>query len=258
MREGCRRGEPLSEQQNLFDRLALGELLDSTPFVEQARRGPDHIFTDSLEQKVHGFRRAGELRADGHDESARLLNDAPRPPIRVRKAVMQCRLRVKSVPHRFHGFLPGVVVEHEIAQVWMPLETHAEQVLRFPLVPVRGVNPLDHTGEDVVGKGRGYQHTQPAHVAFAVKRIAQMPIARTLLDDQTRKTEPFLLDDFTAHIDQHRAGAGHFGRRSGGVEVASRLSRPAPFDQCREIGGGHGRFILILQRRPVSGVHAAA
>ena len=133
------------------------------------------------------FRDAGELRADGHDERARFLDDAPRPPVGVRTAVAHRRLRVESVAHRLDPFLPDVVVEHEIAQMGVPFEAHAEQILRFPLVPVRRVNPFDDAGEDLLRERRAHQHVHPAGLAFAVERIAQLPLARALLDDQTRR-----------------------------------------------------------------------
>ena len=85
---------------------------------------------------------------DRHDERARLLNDAPRPPVGVRKAIAHRRLRIEAAAHRLDTFLPGVVVEHEIAQTRMALEAQAEQILRFAFVPVRRVNPLDDARED--------------------------------------------------------------------------------------------------------------
>ena len=102
---------------------------------------------------MHRFRHAGKLRADGHDERARLLDDAPGPPVGVRTAIAHRRLRVESVAHRLDALLPGIVVEHEIAQVRMPLEAHAEHILGFPLVPIRRVNPLDHAGENLLRRG---------------------------------------------------------------------------------------------------------
>ena len=96
---------------------------------------------------MHRFGHAGEFRADGHDERARLLHDAPRPPVGVRTAMAHRRLRVEAVAHRLDVFLPGIVVENEITEVRMAFKTHAEQILRFALVPVRRVNPLDDARE---------------------------------------------------------------------------------------------------------------
>jgi hypothetical protein len=207
-----RRRESLRQEQNLIDRFALSELLNRAPFVEQARRGADDVFADGFEQKMHRFRHAGEFRTDGHDERTRLLDDAPRPPVGVRKAMAHRRLRVDAAPHRLDIFLPGVVVEHKIAEVRMTFEVHAEQILRFPLVPVRRVNPLDDAREDVLRERCAHHHVHPARVAFTVERVAQLPLARAFLDNQAGKAETPILENTTAQIGKHSAGAGHLGR----------------------------------------------
>ena len=100
---------------------------------------------------------------------------------RGRQSASGRRLRIaacgiKSAAHRLDAFLPSVVVEHEIAQMRMTFEAHAVQILRFPLVPVRRVNPFDDAGKDILSKGRVRQHVHPAACACAVKRVAQLPL----------------------------------------------------------------------------------
>ena len=245
MSEGRRRREPFREQQDLLDRLALSELLDGAPFVEEARRGADDVFADRFKQKVHRFRHPREFGADGHDECARLLNDAPGPPVGVREAMAHRRLRVKSAAHRFDAFLPGVVVEHEIAQMRMTFEAHAEQILRLPLVPVRRVNPLDNAGEYLLREGRAHQHVHPAGSAFAVKHIAQLPLGCAFLDDQTGETEIPFLDNLTAHLGEHRASAAHFARRGRGVEACTALVRASGVRSHPSVRCGSWVFHLV-------------
>ena len=179
---------------------------------------------------MHRFCDAGKFRPNGHNERARFLDDAPGPPIDVRTAVAHRRLRVESVAHRLDALLPDVIVENEIAEMRMPFEAHAEQVLGFPLVPIRRMNPLDNAGENILRQGGAHQHVHPAGFAFTVKRVTQLPLARTFLDNQTREAEIPLLDNPTAHLGEHRAGARHFA-----VEVGASKPHCACPGQRRSI-----------------------
>ena len=44
------------------------------------------------------------------------MHDAERSPVGIGRAMEQRFARVERVAHRLDAFLPGVVVEHEIAQ----------------------------------------------------------------------------------------------------------------------------------------------
>ena len=164
MGKGRRRREPFRQQQNFIRRFAFGEFLNRAPFVKQARRGADDIFTNRFQQKMNGFGHAGKFRADGHHERARLLNNAMRTPVRVRLAMEHRRLWIEVAAHRLDVFLPRVVVQNEIAQTWMTFKVQAEQILGFALVPVRSVNKFDDTRKSLFGKRRIDQHMNPASV----------------------------------------------------------------------------------------------
>ena len=96
---------------------------------------------------------AGIFRADGHHECARLLNDAMRPPVGIRLAMTHRRLRIEMMAHRLDVFLPGVVVQNEIAEARMAFKIQAEQILGFALVPVRRVNEFDDAGKGFSASG---------------------------------------------------------------------------------------------------------
>ena len=159
MSKGRRRRKPFRQQQDFVHRFAFGELLDGAPFVEQARRRADDVFADGFEQEMHRLRHAGVFRANGHDERARFLNDAPRPPVGVRFAMAHGRLRIEMAAHRLDVFLPGIVVQDEIAEARMTFKVQAKQILGFALVPVRRVNEFDDARKSFLGERRG----RPAH-----------------------------------------------------------------------------------------------
>jgi hypothetical protein len=168
------------------------------------------------------------------------------------------RLRVEPTAHGFDIFLPEVVVEHEIAKTRMTFKVHAEQIFGLALVPVCRVNPFDDAGERVFRERRAHQHVNPAGFAFAVKRVAQLPLARAFLDDQAGETEIPLLENTTVHIGEHATGARHFVPGVCGIEAALRFSGPAAFDMFLQFGAVHGRFTVPTPRRPTLGDHAAA
>ena len=111
---------------------------------------------------------AGVFRADGHHECARLLHDAMRMPVGVRLAMKHRRLGIEVMAHRLDVFLPGVVVQNEIAEARMAFKIQAEQILGFALVPVRRVNKFDDARKSFFGERRGGQHMNPA--GFASRR----------------------------------------------------------------------------------------
>ena len=139
------------------------------------------------------------------------------------------RLRIEMAAHRLDAFLPGVVVQDEIAEAWMSLKMQAEQILGFAFVPVCCVNKLDDARKGFFGERRSDQHMHPTGVAFAVKGVTQLPFACAFLDNQAGETEIPFKKKPSAKLRQHGVGAGHFARRTG-VEPALRLAGPALFN----------------------------
>ncbi len=107
---------------------------------------------------------------------------------RGRQSASGRRLRIAacaSNPRRI-GSTPScqsVIVEHEIAEMRMTLEAHAEQILRFALVPVRRVNPLDDAREYLLRKRRAHQHVHPP--GSALRRKTRSATATRLAPSST-------------------------------------------------------------------------
>src|SRR5208282_2502608 len=100
--------------------------------------------------------------------------------------------RVEVAAHRLDTFLPGIVVQHEIAETRMSFKDEAIHVLGLALVPVRRMNEFDDTRKSFFGERRGCEDVNPAGFMFTVKTVAQLPLACAFLDDQARETEiPF-------------------------------------------------------------------
>ena len=161
---------------------------------------------------MNGFGHPGKFRTDGHDERARFLNHAMGPPIRVGFSMLHRGLRVEMAAHWLDAFLPGIVVQDKIAEARMAFKNQTEQILGLAFVPVRRMNKFDDARESFFGQRRGGEHVNPAGFAFTVKTVAQLPFARSLLDDQARKTEIPFQKKPSAKFRQRGAAALDFAR----------------------------------------------
>ena len=55
--------------------------------------------------------------------------------------------------HRLDAFLPGVVVQNEVAESRMTFKDKTKQVLGLPLMPVRRMHKLDNAGKNLFLSG---------------------------------------------------------------------------------------------------------
>ncbi len=223
-------GKPFRQQQNLVHRFALREFLDGPPFVEEAGCRTNDIFTDSFEQEMDGLGHAGVFRAYGHHKRAWFLDDAPRPPVGVRLAMVHRCLRIEMPAHRLDVLLPDIVMQHKITEERMPLEDQTIQVFSLTLVPVGRVDEFHDAGEGPLGQRCAHEHLHPAGLASVVKAMAQLPLVGALFDNQARKAKIPFKEKPAAELGQRPEGASHLARRTGGLEPALGLARPTPFN----------------------------
>ena len=236
-RGGCRKA--FRQQQDLFHRLAFGELLDGAPLVEQAGRRADDVFADGFEQEVNRLRHTGINRANRHDERARLLDDSPWPPLGVGLSVPHGGAGVEAMAHRLDVLLPGIVVQHKVAEARMPFKDQAEEILGLALVPVRRVDELHDAREGFPGQRCAREDMHPAGLTLAVKAVAQLPVGRAFLDDQPREAESPVQEQPAAQLGKGGLGAVDFARRTRRIEAALGLSGPPLLDLLFQLGGIH-------------------
>ena len=244
MREGRRGGEPFRQQQHFIRRFAFGQFLNGAPFVKQTRRRTDDIFADALKQEMNRLRHAGVFRANGHHKRAGFLNNTMRTPVVVGLAMMHRRLRIEFMAHRFDTFLPGVVVQNEIAEARMAFKDQAKHVLGFALMPVGGVNEFDDAGKSFFSERRSDQNVNPARcgravllrglddrqvVPTVVKDISQLPFARAFFNNQPCETEIPFQEKPPAQFGELHASACDFAPGMGWVYIATHIGRPAAF-----------------------------
>src|ERR1700728_3582617 len=185
--------EPLGQQHDVLRPATLGNLLDRPVLVVEARQGPDHILADGLEDEVCGFGDAAVDRADRHGEGAGGVHDALRPPVWISFPMADGCVGVKLLTHRRQAFLPGVVVQHEVTQLRVPLEGLTKEILGFPFMPVDSGDDLKgaweaglretFTDEDMNPRGLS---VVGASLAW-VEDVSQEPLFGLLLDDQANK-----------------------------------------------------------------------
>src|SRR5208283_2713764 len=184
---GCR--ESFRQQKDLIHCFALCELFNCAPFVKQARHGPNDVFANGFEQEKSRLGHAGIFRPNRHYERARFLDDASWPPVGVRLAVVHRRFRIEMTAHRLDVFLPGVVVQDEIAESRMTFKGETKQILGLPLMPVRSMHKFDNAGKNCLVEWRVHQYMNPASLAVTIKAVTQFPLACPFLDHQARETK---------------------------------------------------------------------
>ena len=103
-------------------------------------------------------------------------------------STVQHRLfRLEMTAHRLDTFLPGVVVQNEIAESRMTFEAETKQVLGLPFVPVRRMHKFDNAGKNLLIQRGVHEHMNPPGFAVSVKTIAQLPFVGGFLDHQAQR-----------------------------------------------------------------------
>ena len=163
-------------------------------------------------KEKNGLRHAGIFRPNRHYERARFLDDAPWPPVGFRFAVAHSRLQIEMTAHRLDVFLPGVVVQDEIAESRMTFEGETKQVLGLPLMPVGRMHKFNNAGKNRLIQRGVHEHMNPAGFAVTVKAVTQLPLACAFLDHQARETKFPSEEKSAAQFPKRGPVARHFTR----------------------------------------------